>query len=184
MIKNIIKRVIAPLQKHPVLLTLSIIWVVASCIGIYWAKQSYLAPHENYFAYFQHSNIKDIPATVSKGQITVVHLIDNECPCSRFSEPHIKTLESQFEQDTTFYRWPNLPQAIHSALAENTIPASPAVAIWSQEGKLSYFGPYSSGVFCGEGEDFVERILVELNNGHEIRLVNHDALGCFCPWRH
>ena len=63
------------------------------------------------------------------------------------------------------------------------VPASPAVAIWDEHGKLAYFGPYSSGLVCGQGDDFVSRVMVRLTQKQNPEWINMLGVGCFCPWQ-
>jgi hypothetical protein len=62
------------------------------------------------------------------------------------------------------------------------IPASPAVAIWDQNGKLAYFGPYSEGLTCNSGNSFIEPILQALTTGRPVEATHTMAVGCYCGW--
>ncbi len=163
-------------------------WVVASAAAYFWVKSHYLSLPENHFAHFSTSQAHDIatgsPLLTSRVRAIVVHFVDSSCPCSRFSETHIQSLEARFDESTHFFRWPDVPNDILDTEIIQAVPVSPAIAIWSSEGKLAYLGPYSSGVFCGEGDDFASLTITQLLAGNKIELMKHDALGCFCPWRH
>ncbi|WP_096085455.1 DUF6436 domain-containing protein [Agaribacterium haliotis] len=111
-----------------------------------------------------------------EGSIVVQHFIDPACPCSRFTHRHVLELEQRFVAKRVYFERA-------SQLAQSLQPEqAPAVAIWDEQGRLAYFGPYSSGVFCGQGRDFVEATLLNLAKGRNPRWINHDVLGCFCPW--
>ena len=163
-------------------------WIVAAILTSVWARGRYFALPENYFAHFSSKENHDILKGSELGnratRITVVHFIDEACPCSRFSESHVVRLEDRFDDTAAFFRWPKVPAELKDTEIDISVPASPAVAIWDSEGKLAYLGPYSSGIFCGEGEDFVSATLTSLLEGNVPYLNEHDALGCFCPWRH
>lgn len=110
----------------------------------------------------------------------MVHFVDNNCPCTKFSLPLIQDLESRWRQKNVSFR------ALHpgsidqlSVDLQGTIPASPAVALWDSKGKLTYFGPYSSGAICGEGEDLLGKVLAQKGEG---QWTSQEAVGCFCPW--
>ena len=68
-------------------------------------------------------------------------------------------------------------------LAQISIPASPAVAIWDHHGVLAYFGPYSSGMTCGQGFDFIKIVLEKLSQNENPQWVNNQGFGCFCQWK-
>ena len=38
-----------------------------------------------------------------------------------------------------------------------SLPASPALAIWDRDGNLAYAGPYSEGLVCNSSNSFVDR---------------------------
>lgn len=119
---------------------------------------------------------------------TIVHFIDPGCACNRFSLPHIADIERTYP-DVLFQRVysdnrkkKDLQIDIPQSLVES-VPASPAVMIFDQQGKVAYFGPYTDDVFCGEGNDFVEKMLKILGMGYNPEWVNLFGFGCFCPWR-
>lgn len=69
----------------------------------------------------------------------------------------------------------------------DSIPASPSVAVWHIDGKFTYFGPYTSGLHCGEGEDWLEPILagavdVRDRSSASGQWTNQESVGCFCAW--
>ena len=110
---------------------------------------------------------------------TVVHFIDPECLCTQYSLPHIADLEKAWEgRGVNFI--PEYANANSLGFPIN-IPASPAVAVWNSEGLLTYLGPYTSGQYCGEGEDIVQRHL-ESGDDSQGQWVNQEAVGCFCEW--
>ena len=70
----------------------------------------------------------------------------------------------------------------------DSIPASPSVAVWHIDGKFTYFGPYTSGLHCGEEEDWLEPILagavdVRDRSSASGQRTNQESLECFfCAW--
>jgi len=108
-----------------------------------------------------------------------MHFIDPACPCTRYSLPHIADLENTWKDGgirfTTQYAGAEAPGF------EVAVPASPAVAIWNSDGELTYFGPYTSGQYCGQGEDIVQQHL-EVPEQSEGQWTNQEAVGCFCEW--
>ena len=61
------------------------------------------------------------------------------------------------------------------------VPATPAVMVFDQRGQLAYFGPYSGGVVCGSGEDFVANTVSALAKGVNPGWINQESVGCLCP---
>jgi hypothetical protein len=74
-------------------------------------------------------------------------------------------------------------QALESLPDSERLPASPAVAIWDQQGRLAYFGPYSEGALCTSSNSFIEPIIEALLAGRPVRADSNLAVGCFCDWQ-
>ena len=153
-------------------------WIGTCLFTFWWFQFRHIGSFENNLATFDGSELSQFhlrPAD-NMGAI-VVHFIDPDCPCSRFSIPHVEDLEQKFAGIAEFRT-----QSSVSALPKNLrIPATPAVAIWNKEGDLAYFGPYSGGAICGTGSDFVATVFNQLQNGVNPQWINLDAVGCFCP---
>lgn len=111
------------------------------------------------------------------GKVRVVHFIDEKCACSSYSRSHIEDLQSVLN-DTEQFTMSSLDSLTNGI----SIPATPSVAIWDQKGKLAYFGPYSSGAVCGEGVDFVSRVIVQLSQQKNPKWINMLGIGCYCTW--
>jgi hypothetical protein len=115
-------------------------------------------------------------------KFSVVHFVDESCPCSRFSAPHIEDVESRSDKTrvsfASVYRDVTTDSAVLARLVEQ-VPASPSVAVWDRDGELRYFGPYSAGAICGQGDDMLERVLTPGVSGVWL---SQEAVGCFCPW--
>jgi hypothetical protein len=114
----------------------------------------------------------------------VVHFVDPDCPCSRFSTPHIQELELAFSKNIEFVDFLSSVETDErmQQFKAAVIPAGPAVAVFSQSGDLAYFGPYSSGAVCGEGDDLVAATLTSLDNNINPQWINQENVGCFCQW--
>lgn len=123
--------------------------------------------------------------------LSVVHFVDESCPCTKFSQPHIEQMELEWRARNVEFlsvRAGEIQQEL-SKLARH-VPASPAVGLW-REGELIYFGAYTSGVICGEGTDLLATVLtsavVERDKNETSRrmagqTINQEAVGCFCAW--
>ena len=149
------------------------VWIVAMLL-LFWFFQF---KYTTNWVSFQGSEFKELTMSVTR-QATVVHFIDPDCPCTKFSAPHIERLELE---------WPNVEfksmvRNVSTDLSlrlNMVVPASPAVAMWDQSGELTYFGPYTAGEICGEGEDLLGKALTSPAGG---QWINQEAVGCFCPW--
>lgn len=113
-----------------------------------------------------------------QNQITIAHFADQKCACNRYSKQHRKTLQPILRHSQQHLVNPTMVKQMGIS-----VPASPAVAIWDKTGKLAYFGPYSSGMICGQGEDFVSRVVKRLDNNQNPEWINMLGLGCYCPWQ-
>jgi len=140
--------------------------------------------------------------------ISVVHFWNPDCPCSRFNQPHVQQIMSDYGKNNVQFtvvvsgatekiRQQRQIEArkIFNAKAfvdirsdwpmENGPPSSPAVGVISSSGELVYFGPYSLGARCSpEKGKFVEKVIDELKSKNQSvkKQLNTLAVGCFCPW--
>lgn len=107
---------------------------------------------------------------------TVVHFKQSACPCQSVGSIHInsvKQLATEFAQTNVELNLSEVP-----ALGA-IIPATPAVAVFDENGELNYLGPYSSGFYCSVGNGIVEPFInktVELG-----ATIVTQAAGCYCP---
>lgn len=129
-------------------------------------------------ALYQH--LQKLSSSQDKSHAVVVaHFSDSECVCNRYSKQHRESLQPVLENTQQYVIKPDMAQSLNIQIA-----ASPSVAIWDSQGKLAYYGPYSSGVICGQGTDFVIRVTQQLTQNHNPEWINMLGLGCFCPWHH
>lgn len=112
------------------------------------------------------------------GQYTIVHFTDEQCPCVSYSKQHIKSLQPILS---------NTQQVVlklsDAPMDGIWVPAIPSVAVWDELGKLAYFGPYSSGLHCGQGDDFVKAIIQQLEQQVNPGWINMVGHGCYCSGR-
>ncbi|GAA5316617.1 MAG: DUF6436 domain-containing protein [Candidatus Pelagadaptatus aseana] len=161
-----------------------IVWVIATVFAFWWFQFRYLGSYENHWVSYQGEHLVLDTKLNDLERPLVVHFVDPECPCSRFARPHIADLESQFSSLIHFSDGMEHLSFVSDEVARTfEVPVSPSVAIWSASGDLAYLGPYSSGAVCGEGTDFVASVLASLADGHNPQWLNHEAVGCFCPWQ-
>lgn len=154
-------------------------WLFFMAYAFWWFQFRHIDSFNYYLAEFNSNDMDTSFPLPTVGTSVVVHILDPKCPCTRFSTSHIRDIENQYGEISTFMKWQDLPESFRR---DFRIPASPAVAIWSASGELAYFGPYSSGEFCGEGDDFVFATIDNLTKGTNPKWINQDAVGCFCAW--
>lgn len=150
------------------------LWLTLVVCLFWW----FLFRFETVWVSFEGQNLPDM--IEPNGAWQVVHFVDEACPCSKFSEPHIAELEATWAPQGVRFKSVQAGNELEldqSLLAE--IPASPSVAVWDAAGELNYFGPYTSGVLCGQGEDLLAQVL---NNPTQGQRISQEAVGCFCSW--
>lgn len=165
------------------------------------------------FWFFQGKHLRmylpvEVPATplqVQTSRLTVAHLWDANCICSRFNSGHVQALIKRYrQQGVDFVIVPRLTPGEDLALVSEEIrsrfgdvriepgwyeklsrymPAAPAAAVFDQTGRASYIGPYSSDLYCSSGsEGFVEDVLNEMLSGKKRQqFITPIVSGCFCP---
>jgi hypothetical protein len=104
---------------------------------------------------------------------TVVHVARAECPCNRFTEPHLAQIAATYrERGVGFVR--------ASGPMPAWIESTPAALVFDGSGRLVYFGPYSDSAWCGVSGGQVERALDDVLKGGTPRPQRLFAQGCFC----
>ncbi len=161
------------------------LWLAACTFAFWWFEYRHWGKFDATMVQFDSKAIGalyPILNSVSQNTILVVHFADEDCPCERYRKKHVNNLVTLLRSAT---------QVVLNArsddqtleLANLDIPATPAVAIWNQQGELAYFGPYSSGMTCGDRFDFVSMVFKKIMSGENPNWINTQGVGCFCPWR-
>jgi Domain of unknown function (DUF6436) len=174
------------------------LWLALIAIAYWYAEVQWWRPFvADELAIFNGETLHELPpALANSGKVIVIHFLDDDCPCTRFTRSHLDALQGKLNNTRQFVlrrnsgKAPYKPQASAMAVLPAAyaltlhpyIPASPAVGIWDAHGRLAYFGPYTSGPVCGTGTSFVETALQVLKRGENPGLINTDATGCFCAW--
>lgn len=110
---------------------------------------------------------------------TVVHVYDAQCPCNRFTEPHLARIEAAYRQRGVHFERVERASALGAA-APGWIEATPAALVFDARGKLIYFGPYSDAAACGSTNGLVERVLDQVLSGRSPTPGLVISGGCFC----
>ncbi|MEQ4616431.1 MAG: DUF6436 domain-containing protein [Corticimicrobacter sp.] len=139
-----------------------------------------------------------LPAAISgPGNIRIVHFWDPGCrSCNKETDAHLNYLIGMYRSagidfysvqkpGTTGELAPFLQgklTPLETIQGIETLPASPAMAIWDRDGNLAYAGPYSEGLICNSSNSFVEPIIDALIAGRKVTPKGFLAVGCYCPW--
>jgi len=150
-------------------------------------------------------NQPEAPLRIHTNNLTVAHLWDADCICSRFNVGHVRALISKYRKlGVEFVIVPRVPdgknvQAVVADVHERFgnvrvepgwyrkmvayMPAAPSAAVFDKSGKASYTGPYSADLYCSPGSDgFVEKVLNRMLSGkQETGFITPIVSGCFCP---
>lgn len=168
-----------------------VLWAVLLLVALWWYNSNYIRTE-----FFSGQQLH-FPASVSSpAPIRLVHFWEPGCPCNLGNQQHLADLMHNYKGKVAFYHMQmpgssgQLPksldgmQAISLQLDADTLPASPAVAIFDEFDRLAYFGPYSEGAICTSSNSFVEPILDALLEGRSVLAGSNLAAGCFCSWQH
>lgn len=142
---------------------------------------------------------KELGMNLLENKVTVVNFINPLCECNKFNYAHVDELKKKFGLNVNFIsllskraNMRNVDELVidHQLniyqvkeMPSDVIPASPAAAVFDKAGQLVYFGPFSDGAVCGQGNNLVESRLTKLNNNEKLeKWINTRGYGCFCDW--
>jgi len=133
---------------------------------------------------------------------TVVHVYSANCPCNRFTHPHLARIVAGYAHRgvsfVTAVRGSvsaaggdgGLAAAVGPAGLQQVelgargdlawIEATPAALVFDAAGRLVCFGPYSDSARCGDSGGLVERVLERVLGGQTQQLQPFYGGGCFC----
>ena len=159
------------------------IWLLGMVFSFWWFEYRYWQLFADAKVTFDGQVLEELIDRMNvdgqdQAKVTVVHFTDASCPCVSYSRSHIQKLQPALLNSRQITVSPT--DKLMSAVA---IPATPSVAVWDESGTLAYFGPYSSGALCGQGTDFVTRVMSELNQRRNPEWINMLGIGCYCPWQ-
>lgn len=192
-------RLAMPNKRLTLFLVSAVLLLIASLVLYSWRSTgaNNLRTFAEQTVFFQGEQLRLPDELAGPGPVRVVHFWDPECPCYKETDAHLNYLIGMYRfSDVEFYslRKPGtsgeLPGFLQGKLKEldylegaDSLPASPAIAIWDHNGKLTYAGPYSEGLICNSSNSFVEPILDALvYDKRSISATNMLAVGCYCPW--
>ena len=183
-------------RRQPLVLALLAVVCALALWSLYqWYQTRYIRPFSETTVLFDAGNLRLPAGLAGPGKIRVVHLWDPPCPCNVGNQQHLGELLQRFGDRVSFHVWqkpgsrghlPDMLKALQP-LAElpgaEQLPASPAVAIWDQDGQLAYVGPYSEGATCTSSNSFIEPVLEALLAGRPVSSTGSLAVGCYCSWQ-
>lgn len=68
----------------------------------------------------------------------------------------------------------------HNQGLHGYIPALPAVAMLNEQDELVYLGPYSTGMYCSQGNGIIEPYIQGKRVKSNGPIIPYDAQGCYC----
>lgn len=183
-------------SKYLIAALIALMWGGAMLAAFWWFEARYLRPFEIERAELFSGETLGLPdALEGTGPVRLVHFWDPACPCNAGNQQHLADLLQRFgNQGVAFYALQKpgtrgrLPdqlarlQALEALPGADSLPASPAVGIWDNSGRLVYIGPYSEGAVCNSSNSFIEPILEAVLAGRQVTATNSLAVGCFCDW--
>ncbi|NLY58798.1 MAG: thiol-disulfide isomerase [Gammaproteobacteria bacterium] len=166
---------------------LAVIWI----LGLGWAWWWLDGRHARDFQRPAYFDGVEVAGPYASGQIQVLHVWQNGCPCNAGHEAYITDMIQLFSaQGVRFARAGSLPGGRGDILGElphwplpqqwADWPGGPSVAIWDADGKLAYVGPYSDGASCNQDSSFIEPVLRALLQGRTVNAARYDTLACLC----
>ncbi|WP_462381630.1 DUF6436 domain-containing protein [Pseudomonas sp. Marseille-QA0892] len=176
---------------------IAVVLMIAVALAFWWRfGVSNLRPYAQQAYFFSGDALRLPDELKGPGPIRFVHFWDPNCPCHRETDAHLNYLISLYRFSNVVFYSVQKPgtqgemasylkgklRPLDSIEGMETVPASPAVAIWNEEGELAYAGPYSEGLVCNSSTSFVEPVLDALSSGREVSSTNTMALGCYCDW--
>jgi hypothetical protein len=187
-------------------------WVMATLLGLWWFQQTKLKSFigaEDDTRYYQPMVIESLftpylvqlPPAIEQQQ-TLLHFWRPDCLCNRISQRHFSQLLAEFnseqlriiiiahpessEEEILRLQELNGERLLVIRADENllSLPSSPSLALFNDENKLGYFGPYGFGAFCTTSEDsFLPKLVNMMSLDNQLTtFTNVIGEGCFCGW--
>lgn len=126
---------------------------------------------------FDNAFSQEMTNSVGRLRRSVVHFTSQDCVCDSFASRHQNTFKDLLSDQKYSY---HIVTVVEGAPLALMLPATPAVAIFDDQGKLSYLGPYAAGMGCYAGPGFVEQIVSYVLSEPAGAWVNSDNQGCYC----
>lgn len=110
--------------------------------------------------------------------MTVFQLSRKECQCNRYNEPLVEQVNTLLSLQG--YKVVELSVDDYPQIAQ-WIPGFPSMAVFDDQQRLVYTGPYSSGYFCTPSTNVVADLITNLLASPYLgATINSDTTGCYC----
>ena len=162
------------------------IWIVLSAAGLYLISGLTTSAFDPNGTLYERINRPDfdqefalhLTKSLNKPlNNLVLHIASGEqCLCQVSSSRHINTVKTLAQEQGKL----NIDLQVNTdRYLQSVITSTPAIAVFDQEGRLSYLGPYATGMGCFTGNGQVEPYL---NYRADVggAVVPVDAAGCYC----
>ncbi len=155
------------------------VWIVGACAAFwrfFYQDSRWFVEHPEHLP---HS----LPLLPAFSRPVLLHFVDPDCSCTRFSVPHIATLKARYPAIDHIEVVPGDPLAHRFTQDLPPFLSSPSVALVNAEGGVRYFGPYTAGRVCGTGEDLLAGPVSALQASVPVQgSINFLHFGCYCAW--
>lgn len=159
---------------------------MVSCLVLIYFAQNKLVTFDHsdeLYAAAQHPHFDTKFAQVMKKQFGkinnhIVHFSSEQCWCQIVAASHIVSVK-KLAEETGLVNIAVARSELNSDISAY-VPSYPAVAVFNASGKLTYFGPYSSGIYCTKGNGLVEPFILNSENSLPSAALPLDATGCYC----
>lgn len=193
------------LDKRFFALMIALVWLVGTVVALWYFFYMPLRPFAKHDALEGINSVRLLSAQTST--MTVVHFVDDDCPCTKFGLDHIAGLVQTYDELEHYKINPQtglkdfVGKPISQVLVTTVegvplefsrdirewVLSSPSVAVFGAGGEIRYYGPYTAGAVCGEGFDFVAPVLESaedtIDSMSEVKdWSNLSSFGCFCDW--
>ncbi len=167
------------------ILVVSFIWFVSVLAFLIYAAKQKLVAFDQEGKLWQQSQIVSFDNDFKNAlgqqtgelKLSVVHFYQEGCDCNSVAKEHIDSVQLLAQQQG----FKNISLSLNTTnLLEKYIPATPAVAIFAEDGSLSYLGPYSAGYSCTVGNGIVESYLEYHSQLAPGATVVTNTEGCYC----
>ncbi|WP_026375995.1 DUF6436 domain-containing protein [Aestuariibacter salexigens] len=171
-------------MKSGFIILLAILWLGIVMAVLKWQQSSMLIEFDPELQLLSDlaSLEQELLPYHAQHRLTTIHITADDCICDFTSRQHRHSVAQLAEQQGFHNVFINLAESGTESIA-TVLPALPAVAVF-ENGELTYFGPYSSGIYCSAGNGLVEPWLTRETDSAAFSMpdtvIPYDAEGCYC----
>lgn len=146
-------------NRHWLALTMIFIWLGASTVAMYWftfSDYGEFDPQQEWLGTLPALTLSQLDVVpFGDAEIRIVHVQENDCPCNRYVNNHIKILSTQSQLADHQQYWMSAQQVEQAGFL---VPATPMALVFKGN-NLLYAGPYATGPFCAVDDSLIADIL-------------------------